>query len=40
MITVDELKSLGLSMYKINQIAASGKLQKLTKRFYENMDYT
>ncbi len=40
MIMVDELKSLGLSTYKINQIATSGKLQKLTKRFYENMDYT
>ena len=38
-ISVDELKESGYSYYKINQMVEAGALQKLNKRYYENIDY-
>lgn len=35
-----ELKCLGLSLYKINQLVNNGTLVKLNKRMYENTEYT
>jgi len=35
----DELKAAGLSYYKINKLVHEGKLNKLNKSHYENMDY-
>ena len=38
-ISVEELKEKGLSLYKINQLVDQGLLKKLNKRFYENPEY-
>lgn len=38
-ISVDELKESGYSYYKINQMVEDGALQKLTKKYYENINY-
>jgi len=38
-ISVDELKESGYSYYKINQMVEAGALQKLTKKYYENINY-
>lgn len=39
MFSVKELKSKGLTMYKINQLVAQGVLVKLNKKYYENTGY-
>ncbi|MBO5575710.1 MAG: hypothetical protein J5956_05360 [Ruminococcus sp.] len=38
--TIDELKRLGLSLYKINQLVNNNTLVKLNKKMYENTGYT
>ncbi len=38
--SIDELKNLGYSHYKINKFVQEGKLVKLNKKFYENVQYT
>ena len=38
-ISVDELKVTGFSHYKINQLVEVGALQKLNKKYYENVNY-
>lgn len=38
-ISIDELKTLGLSYYKINQLVKAGQLKKLTRKNYENLNY-
>jgi predicted transcriptional regulator of viral defense system len=38
-VSIDELKALGLSYYKINKLIQAGKLKKLTRRNYENLTY-
>lgn len=37
--SVEELKKLGFSIYKINQMVKNNILHKLNKRYYENMQY-
>lgn len=37
--SVDELKELGYSHYKINQLVEDGALQKLNKKYYVNINY-
>lgn len=37
--SIEELKAIGLSYYKINQLLDNGKFIKLNKRYLENMDY-
>lgn len=38
-ISVDELKTAGFSLYKISQLVENGLLLKLNKRYYENTRY-
>ncbi|MDD3252521.1 MAG: type IV toxin-antitoxin system AbiEi family antitoxin domain-containing protein [Lachnospiraceae bacterium] len=38
--SVDELKEAGFSHYKINQMVDEGRMIKLTKKYYENTNYT
>lgn len=38
-ISIEELKEQGLTLYKINQLVEQGVLRKLNKKFYENTDY-
>lgn len=38
-ISMRELKSMGLSQYKINKLVSEGKLIKLNKSYYENTEY-
>lgn len=38
-ISVDELKKVGFSYYKINQLVEEGILIKLNKKYYENAKY-
>ena len=38
-ISVDELKNVGFSHYKINQLVEDGVLLKLNKKYYENTNY-
>ena len=38
-ISVDELKNVGLSYYKINRLVEEGVLLKLNKKYYENKNY-
>lgn len=38
-ISVDELKESGYSHYKINRLVEYGALQKLNKKYYENINY-
>lgn len=38
-VSIDELKEKGLTLYKINQLVEQGVLKKLNKKFYENMKY-
>ena len=38
-ISVDELKEKGLSLYKINRLVDQGMLKKLNKKFYQNIAY-
>lgn len=37
--SIEELKDSGFSHYRINQLVECGVLQKLNKRFYENLHY-
>lgn len=37
--SVQELRNLGLSYYKINQLVSEGSLTKLNKKYYENNDF-
>lgn len=39
LVSVEELKSKGLSMYKINQLVEQGSLVKLNRKYYENAGY-
>lgn len=39
-ISIDELKEKGLSLYRINQFVDQGLLKKMNKKFYENTGYT
>ena len=38
-VSVEELKEKGLSLYKINQLVEQGFLRKLNKKFYENTNF-
>lgn len=38
-ISIEELKEKGLTLYKINQLVDQGVLKKLNKKFYENMGF-
>ena len=38
-ISVDELKQVGVTYYKINQLVEEGILIKLNKKYYENTNY-
>ncbi len=38
-IPLKNLKHAGLSLYKINQMVAAGKLNKVTRSYYENTEY-
>lgn len=38
-ISIDELKTAGLSHYKINQLVKKGTLLKLNRKYYENTGY-
>lgn len=38
-ISVNELKKQGLSMYKINQLVKQGNIVKLNKKYYENTNF-
>lgn len=38
-ISIDELKNKGLTIYKINQLTEQGILKKLNKKFYENVNF-
>jgi hypothetical protein len=38
-IPFKNLKHAGFSLYKINQMAAAGKLNKVTRSYYENTEY-
>ena len=38
-VSVDELKEKGFSLYKINQLVEQGLLRKLNKKFYENTNF-
>ena len=38
-ISIEELKEQGLTLYKINQLVEQGVLRKLNKKFYKNTDY-
>ena len=38
-ISMQELKSKGLSQYKVSKLVEKGKLKKLNKNYYENTDY-
>lgn len=39
-ISITELKEQGLSYYQINKLVSEGKLSKLNKFFYENLQFT
>ena len=38
-VSVDELKEKGFSLYKINQLVEQGLLRKLNKKYYENTKF-
>ena len=38
-ISIEEIKEQGLTLYKINQLVEQGVLRKLNKKFYKNTDY-
>lgn len=38
-ISIEELKEKGFTLYKINQLVEKGVLKKLNKKFYENTSY-
>ena len=38
-ISIEELKEQGLTLYKINQLVEQGVLRNLNKKFYKNTDY-
>ena len=38
-LSIEELKGKGLTLYKINQMVEQGILRKLNKKFYENKGY-
>ena len=38
-VSIEELKAGGLSLYKINKLVEQGDLRKLNKKFYENLNY-
>ena len=38
-ISIEELKENGLTLYKVNQLVDQGVLRKLNKKFYENTGY-
>lgn len=37
--SIEELKAMGFTLYKINQLVDRGILRKLNKKFYENMEF-
>lgn len=37
--SINMLKEMGYTHYKINQLVASGELSKINKKFYENLHY-
>lgn len=39
-LSIEELKAKGLTLYKINQLVDMGVLKKLNKKFYENTNFT
>lgn len=38
-ISIEVLKSHGYSLYKINQLVKSGKLERINRSYYENLEY-
>ena len=38
--SLDELKSVGFSQYKINQLVSGGQLEKINKKTYENLEFS
>lgn len=38
--SISELRELNLSNYKINKLIMKGKLKKLTRKYYENLEFT
>jgi predicted transcriptional regulator of viral defense system len=38
-LSIEELKKGGLTHYKINQLVDGGKLKKLNKKYYENLEF-
>lgn len=38
-ISIEELKEKGLSLYRINQLVKQGFLRKLNKKYYENTEF-
>lgn len=38
--SLEELKNMGYSQYKINQLAGNGKLEKINKKAYENLEFS
>lgn len=39
-LSIEELKAKGLTLYKINQLVDMGVLKKLNKKYYENTNFT
>lgn len=39
-LSIEELKAKGLTLYKINQLVDTGVLKKLNKKYYENTNFT
>ncbi len=39
-LSIDELKAKGLTLYKINQLVETGTLKKLNKKHYENTHFS
>ncbi len=38
-LSIQELKEMGFTHYKINQLVDEGHLRKLNKKYYENLCY-
>ena len=38
-ISMRELKNKGFSQYKVGQLVSAGRIKKLNKRYYENVEY-
>lgn len=39
-LSIEELKAKGLTLYKINQLVDMGVIKKLNKKYYENTNFT